>query len=126
MKWSTPLLLVAILALASFAFRSLFLGTPETPEEVCQRLEEVTQLPGYDKRNALRSLTLSLKHPSARSDDELTGRLLRLRANIHLEMNAWDKARSDVERMQALLPEEDVDLELEAIQLQAKVVIACG
>ncbi len=120
MKWSTPLLLVAILAVAGFAFRSIFLGTPETPWEVCTRLERITKLPSLDKRSALRSLSLSLKHPTARGDDELTRRLLRLRADIHLDMSAYDKARSDVERMQALLPEEDVVLELEAIQLQAR------
>ncbi|MDF1836384.1 MAG: hypothetical protein P1V35_00820, partial [Planctomycetota bacterium] len=65
MKWTTPLILVAVLALAGFAFRSIFLGTPETPREVCSRLEQVTKLPGFDKRSALRSLTLSLKHPTA-------------------------------------------------------------
>lgn len=120
MKWTTPLLLVAILAIAGFAFRSVFLGTPETPREVCARLEQTTKLPSFDKRNALRSLSRSLKHPTARGDDELTRRLLRLRANIHQEMDAFDKARSDVERMQALSPEESVPLELEAIQLQAE------
>ncbi len=120
MKWTTPLLLVAILAVAGFAFRSVFLGTPETPREVCVRLEQATRLPNFDKRNALRSLSRGLKHPTARGDDELAKRLLRLRANIHREMKSFDKARSDVERMQALSPEEDVNLELEAIQLQAE------
>ncbi|MFT5200194.1 MAG: hypothetical protein ACI87O_002869, partial [Planctomycetota bacterium] len=81
MKWTTPLILVAVLAVAGFAFRVVFLGTPETPREVCTRLEQITKLPGFDKRSALRSLTLSLKHPTARGDDRLTSRLLRLRAD---------------------------------------------
>ncbi|MCP5023296.1 MAG: hypothetical protein GY930_16190 [bacterium] len=121
MKWTIPLLLLlATLAIAGFAFRSVLLGTPESPREVCARLEQTTQLPNFDKRNALRSLSRSLNHPTARGDDELTRRLFRLRANIHREMKSFNKARSDVERMQALSSEEDVDLELEAIQLQAE------
>ncbi len=119
MKWTTPLLLVALLGAFGFLARSFLFGSPDSAQEIYARVQSQVRLQHYDRRDALRSLTKALKHPQARSDAELAGEILRLRASIYRDQESFDKARSDIERLQAMTVDEDVQLELESIQLQS-------
>ncbi|HPF13964.1 MAG TPA: tetratricopeptide repeat protein [Planctomycetota bacterium] len=102
-----------------FFARSVIFGETESPLAVQMRIAEQVQLPNYDKRNALRDLGRALKHPEARASEAISSELLRLRANIYRDMGAYDKARSDVERLRSMTGSNEVALELEAIELQA-------
>ena len=119
MKWTTPLLLVALLGTFGFFARTFVFGTPDTAREIYARVENQVRLQSFDHRNALRSLSRALKHPEARANDALTADILRLRASIYEGQEQFDKARSDIERLQALGGESDAGLELESIYLQS-------
>ncbi|MEZ5976495.1 MAG: hypothetical protein R3E96_17125 [Planctomycetota bacterium] len=119
MKWTTPLFLVLILGALGFVARITLFGTPESPQQVLDAVRDRVRLGNYDERRELKAISSALKHPGAREDADLTGDLLRVRADIYRQQERFDKARSDVERIQALTAEEELPLELEAIELQA-------
>ena len=120
MKWTTTAGLVVALGLVGTVTKGLVSPSRENPRDVLQGVRDRSEVPSFDRRQALRELERALSHPRARQDDDLTVELLIERANLFERLGATADARLEVERVLGVYRPDDVHLQLRSAELQAK------
>lgn len=119
MKWTTATGLVVTLSLGGYLATGLLKPSRQDPRIVLAGVRARSELPSFDRRQALRELKRALSHPAATRDDELTAEILLERALVFERMGAIAEARSEVERVIAVYRPDSMPLQLRSAELQA-------
>ncbi len=120
MKWTTVTGLALALGLVGIVAKGIVSPSRQDPAAVLADVRDRSEVPSFDRRQALRELERALSHPIARQDDDLAVELLMERAKLFEMLGAIPDARLEVERVLGVYRPDDVTLQLRSAELQAK------